>query len=98
MEIAGLRGQFTVTIEYNGRQVKPVQITPATSYGYLSHIAREFPKLTADGMGKFPDFKHGITLTDDAIPLARPVRQVPITCCAAVEKEVEQMVTDAIWE
>uniref|UniRef100_A0A915J069 Reverse transcriptase domain-containing protein n=1 Tax=Romanomermis culicivorax TaxID=13658 RepID=A0A915J069_ROMCU len=37
-------------------------------------------------------------LTDDAIPVAQPVRQVWIACRAAVEKEVEQMVNDDIWE
>uniref|UniRef100_A0A915IX20 Reverse transcriptase domain-containing protein n=1 Tax=Romanomermis culicivorax TaxID=13658 RepID=A0A915IX20_ROMCU len=37
-------------------------------------------------------------LTDTAIPVSQPVRQVPITRRAAVEKEVKQMVTDVIWE
>uniref|UniRef100_A0A915JA47 Uncharacterized protein n=1 Tax=Romanomermis culicivorax TaxID=13658 RepID=A0A915JA47_ROMCU len=145
MEIAGLRGQFTVTIEYNDRRAKVtllvldtikvvtwgtyrievlqlvmdgatqqinsvqpidstppaaavelVQSTPATSHGYLSHITGNFRKLMTDGIGKFPDFEHCITLTNDAIPIARPVRQVPITRRAAVEKEVKQMVTDHI--
>uniref|UniRef100_A0A915KU89 Reverse transcriptase RNase H-like domain-containing protein n=1 Tax=Romanomermis culicivorax TaxID=13658 RepID=A0A915KU89_ROMCU len=78
--------------------VQSVQSTPVASHRYLSDIACHFPKLTADGMGKFPDFEHGITLTDDAIPVTRPVRQVPIARCAEVEKEVEQMVTNDIWE
>uniref|UniRef100_A0A915K4V3 Uncharacterized protein n=1 Tax=Romanomermis culicivorax TaxID=13658 RepID=A0A915K4V3_ROMCU len=78
--------------------VQPVQCTPAENQGYLSRIARDFPKLMANGMGKFPDFMHRITLTDDAIPVAPPVRQVPIARRAAVEKEVEKMVTDNIWE
>uniref|UniRef100_A0A915J364 Uncharacterized protein n=1 Tax=Romanomermis culicivorax TaxID=13658 RepID=A0A915J364_ROMCU len=78
--------------------VQQVQNTPAASHGYLSHIARNFQKLRANGMGKFPDFEHHIMLTEDAIPVAGSVRQVPITHCAAVEKEVEQMVTDDIWE
>uniref|UniRef100_A0A915IDE0 Uncharacterized protein n=1 Tax=Romanomermis culicivorax TaxID=13658 RepID=A0A915IDE0_ROMCU len=52
----------------------------------------------ANSMGKFPDFEHHITLTDDGIIIAPPVRQVPIARHASVEKEVEQMVTDDIWE
>uniref|UniRef100_A0A915I3I0 Uncharacterized protein n=1 Tax=Romanomermis culicivorax TaxID=13658 RepID=A0A915I3I0_ROMCU len=50
--------------------VQSVQSTPAASQGYISDIARDFPKLTADGMGKFPDFEHRIMLMDDAIPIA----------------------------
>uniref|UniRef100_A0A915L1R6 Gag protein n=1 Tax=Romanomermis culicivorax TaxID=13658 RepID=A0A915L1R6_ROMCU len=42
--------------------------------------------------------EHRIMLMDNAIPIARPVRQVPIAHRAAVEKEVEQMVIDDIWE
>uniref|UniRef100_A0A915KMT1 Uncharacterized protein n=1 Tax=Romanomermis culicivorax TaxID=13658 RepID=A0A915KMT1_ROMCU len=147
MEIAGLRGQFTATIEYNGHQAKVtllvldtikvdtwgtnrievlqlvidgatgqinfvqyidstppaaavqlVQSRPAASHGYHSNIACDFPKLTANSIGKFPDLEHHIMLTDNAIPIAQPVRQVPIARSAAVEKEVEQMVTDDIWE
>uniref|UniRef100_A0A915KX33 Uncharacterized protein n=1 Tax=Romanomermis culicivorax TaxID=13658 RepID=A0A915KX33_ROMCU len=44
------------------------------------------------------NLEHHITLTDDAIPIARPVRQVPIAHHAAVEKEVKQMITNDIWE
>uniref|UniRef100_A0A915HI03 Peptidase A2 domain-containing protein n=1 Tax=Romanomermis culicivorax TaxID=13658 RepID=A0A915HI03_ROMCU len=137
-EIAGLKGQFTATIEYNGRRAKVtllaldmikvvtwgtdtievlqlvidgatqqinfvqpidsmppaaavqlVQSMPAASHRYLSDIAHDFPKLRADGMGKFLDFEHCIMLMDDAIPVARPVRQVPMARHAAVEKEVE---------
>uniref|UniRef100_A0A915L7M5 Uncharacterized protein n=1 Tax=Romanomermis culicivorax TaxID=13658 RepID=A0A915L7M5_ROMCU len=78
--------------------VQLVQSMPATSHGYLSNIAHNFWKLKADGMGKFPDFKHRIMLSDDATHIAQPVRQVPIARCAAVEKEVKQMVTNDIWE
>uniref|UniRef100_A0A915I6T5 Uncharacterized protein n=1 Tax=Romanomermis culicivorax TaxID=13658 RepID=A0A915I6T5_ROMCU len=78
--------------------VQVVQSTPATSHGYLSDIARDFPKLMADGIAKFPDFEHRITLMDSTIPIAQPVRQVQIARHAAVEKEVEQMVIDDIWE
>uniref|UniRef100_A0A915IU89 Uncharacterized protein n=1 Tax=Romanomermis culicivorax TaxID=13658 RepID=A0A915IU89_ROMCU len=42
--------------------VQLVQSAPATSHRYLSNIACDFPKLTADGMGKFPDFEHRIML------------------------------------
>uniref|UniRef100_A0A915IGN1 Reverse transcriptase RNase H-like domain-containing protein n=1 Tax=Romanomermis culicivorax TaxID=13658 RepID=A0A915IGN1_ROMCU len=37
-------------------------------------------------------------LSEDATHIAQPVRQVPIARCAAVEKEVKQMVTNDIWE
>uniref|UniRef100_A0A915KJQ4 Peptidase A2 domain-containing protein n=1 Tax=Romanomermis culicivorax TaxID=13658 RepID=A0A915KJQ4_ROMCU len=78
--------------------LQPVQSMPAASHQYFSDIAGDFPKLTADCMGKLPDFEHRITLTEDAVPVVGPVRQVPITRCGAVEKEVKQMVTKEIWD
>uniref|UniRef100_A0A915JX91 Uncharacterized protein n=1 Tax=Romanomermis culicivorax TaxID=13658 RepID=A0A915JX91_ROMCU len=78
--------------------VQLLQSRPTASHRYPSDIAGDFPKLMVNDMGKFPDFQHGIMLTDNAIPIARPVRQMQITRCAAVEKEVEQMVIDDIWE
>uniref|UniRef100_A0A915IH37 Uncharacterized protein n=1 Tax=Romanomermis culicivorax TaxID=13658 RepID=A0A915IH37_ROMCU len=50
--------------------VQPVQIMPAASHGYLRDISYDFPELTTDGMGKFPDFEHQIMLMDNAIPIA----------------------------
>uniref|UniRef100_A0A915HED4 Uncharacterized protein n=1 Tax=Romanomermis culicivorax TaxID=13658 RepID=A0A915HED4_ROMCU len=146
-KIAGLRGQFTMIMEYNGPRAKVillvldtikiatwgtnmikalqlvidgatgqinfvqpidstppapavqlVQSMPVTSHRYVRDIARHFPKLMADGMGMFPDLEHCIMLMDDAIAIARPVREVRLTRHATVEKEVEQMVTDDIWE
>uniref|UniRef100_A0A915KZB3 Uncharacterized protein n=1 Tax=Romanomermis culicivorax TaxID=13658 RepID=A0A915KZB3_ROMCU len=78
--------------------VYPVQCMPAASHRYFSDIACNFPKLMADSMEKFPDFEHCIMPTHDAIPIARPIRQVLITHPAAVEKELEQMLIDDIWE
>ena len=69
----------------------------AISQSYDILLSR-FPSLTAEGIGEFKDFQHSITLSDDAKPQASKLRSVPLSRRENVNKEVENMVNDGIWE
>uniref|UniRef100_A0A915L0X5 RNA-directed DNA polymerase n=1 Tax=Romanomermis culicivorax TaxID=13658 RepID=A0A915L0X5_ROMCU len=113
-EIAGLTGPFTPTIEYNGCRAKVTLLVLDTiKVGTWGTDTIEALQFVINGTTGQINFVQPIDSTppatavqsvqstpaaNDAIPVAGPVRQVPIACCAAVEEEDEQMVTDDIWE
>ena len=61
-------------------------------------ILTRFPSLTADGIGKVKDFKHTITLAEDAKPIATKLRAVPLSRRDAVNNEINHMVSEGILE
>lgn len=64
----------------------------------IQSILNKFPTLTDDGIGRFPDFEHRIVVTENAVPVARNPRPIPIAYRKAVEAEIAQMVNDDVWE
>lgn len=75
----------------------PTMSVRAVHSSYKSMLSR-FPSLTADGIGVFPDFQHVITVSDDAKPRVVKLRPVPLARRQAVEKKIEYMAQQGIWE
>ncbi len=62
-----------------------VSVGVAQSAGYTP-LLQEFPALSLDTLGVFPDFQHRIKLKPDTVPVACHPRLIPLALCEGVEK------------
>ncbi len=69
----------------------------AQSAGYMP-LLWEFPALTLDTLGVFPDYQHWIELKPGAVPAACHPRPVPLVLHEGVEKAVCELDWNGIWE
>ncbi len=67
------------------------------SVGYTP-LLREFPALTLDTLGVFPDYQHRIELKPGTEPVACHPHQVPLALRDRVEKAVRELDRNGIWE
>ncbi len=58
----------------------------------------KFPSLTSTKLGCYPEFKHMITLTDDAKPTTHKMRPIPLARQKKKKKEIQDYVAQGIWE
>ncbi len=69
----------------------------AQSAGYMP-LLWEFPALTLDTLGVFPDYQHRIELKHGTVPVACHPRPVPLALCNGVEKAVCELDQNGTWE
>lgn len=80
-----------VNIQFSNDSVNAVAVT-------LPDLLKEYPKLTEKSMGTYKGSAHKIQIREDAVPVAVPLRQIPLARREAAIKEVEKMDQLGIWE
>ncbi len=89
---------FKLVLQCERNETAPIRVTSGKENA-TADILNEFPKLTEESLGKYPDSDHRIRLQDINVhPTAARLRPVPIARRQATDEEITNMETAGIWE
>ncbi len=93
----GQLGQGRPLVQYSASPLDTSTGDLTQSVGYTP-LLQEFPALTLDMLGVFPDYQHQIELKPGTVPVTCCPRPVPLALCDGVEKVVRELNWNGIWE